>query len=267
MVFVDRATARRLERAEGAVAAAMVEARARLEPASGATWRDFGGALALCDGPESPITQVFGLGLGRPVDGGLLDEIEAFFTERGCDTQPEMSPLAGVAAYAALAERGYRPMELSNVLVRALDAAGPDAMQGVRVRIAEPHEEAAWVETGAAGWGDSAELAATLRGLLRVTFANPAMIKYVAEIDGAPVATAGLGLHDGIALLAGASTAPSARGRGAHRALLARRLADARRRGCDLAMMASEPGSTSQGNAQHNGFLVAYSRTKWRRAR
>jgi hypothetical protein len=34
---------------------------------------------------------------------------------------------------------------------------------------------------------------------------------------------------------------------------------------CDLAMMVAEPGSDSQRNAQRQGFLVAYTRIKWRK--
>jgi hypothetical protein len=46
--------------------------------------------------------------------------------------------------------------------------------------------------------------------------------------------------------------------------LLAARLAEARQRGCEIAMMVTEPGSTSQRNAERRGFRVAYTRTKWR---
>jgi hypothetical protein len=71
----------------------------------------------------------------------------------------------------------------------------------------------------------------------------------------------------GVALLAGASTVPSGRGLGAHGLLLSARLQEARRRGCDAAMMVTTPGSTSQRNAERRGFRVAYTRTKWQAAR
>ena len=67
-------------------------------------------------------------------------------------------------------------------------------------------------------------------------------------------------------MLAGASTIPSARGRGAQALLLATRLRDARARGCNLAMIVASVGSQSQRNAERNGFRVAYTRTKWQRA-
>jgi hypothetical protein len=71
-------------------------------------------------------------------------------------------------------------------------------------------------------------------------------------------------MHEGIAIMAGASTIPSARGRGAQLALLERRLHDAREHGCDLALMGALPGSISQRNAERHGFRIAYTRVKWR---
>jgi GNAT superfamily N-acetyltransferase len=74
-----------------------------------------------------------------------------------------------------------------------------------------------------------------------------------------------LAIHDGVALLGGASTRPAHRRKGAQLALLGARLAAARRHGCDLAMMAARPGSASQRNAERHGFRIAYTRIKWRR--
>jgi N-acetylglutamate synthase-like GNAT family acetyltransferase len=91
------------------------------------------------------------------------------------------------------------------------------------------------------------------------------MMSYHVERDGEMIATASLGIHEGVALLAGASTIPSARQLGAQAALLAARLADARERGCTVAMMVTSPGSASQRNAERSGFRVAYTRTKWQR--
>jgi GNAT superfamily N-acetyltransferase len=267
MLFVDAPLARRLERAEGAVSARLIESRARLEPASGATWREINGAFAMFDSPGSPITQAFGLGMSGPTAEADVAAIEAFFTERDADTLHEVSPLAGVQTQAMLAERGYRPIELSNVLVRSLDdlhdTEPPQA--ALKVRIAEPRDEAAWVEAAVAGWAENDEIAPLIRGFCRVSFASTAVTAYLVEIDGAVVATASFGVHEGVALLAGASTTPAARNRGAQRALLVARLAEAKRRSCDVAMMATAPGSVSQRNAERNGFRVAYTRAKWRR--
>ena len=86
-----------------------------------------------------------------------------------------------------------------------------------------------------------------------------------AVLDGAMVAAGVLCIHDGVALLAGASTRPEWRRRGAQTALLAARLRLARRAGCDLAMLCARPGSDSHRNAERRGFMVAYTRIKWHR--
>ena len=70
-------------------------------------------------------------------------------------------------------------------------------------------------------------------------------------------------MWNGVALLAGASTVPEGRRQGAQLALLDTRLRFAASQGCDVAMMCTAPGSTSQRNAERNGFRIAYTRTKW----
>ena len=48
---------------EGITGARFVAARNRLSPEIGAEWIEVAGAYAIFDGPESPLTQTFGLGL------------------------------------------------------------------------------------------------------------------------------------------------------------------------------------------------------------
>ena len=60
--FADVALARRLERTEGAANRAFVEARARTHPEVGACWIEEAGALAMFDGPASPLTQICAMG-------------------------------------------------------------------------------------------------------------------------------------------------------------------------------------------------------------
>ena len=71
-------------------------------------------------------------------------------------------------------------------------------------------------------------------------------------------------VHDSIALFAGASTLPEMRRNGLQRALLAARMNYAADAGCQIAMMFTEAGSQSQKNGEHQGFRIAYTRTKWR---
>ena len=88
-------------------------------------------------------------------------------------------------------------------------------------------------------------------------------LSFLAELDGKPVATGALIVAGDVALLAGASTVPTARRQGAQLALLEGRLRYAASHGCTVGMMVTEPGSGSQRNAERHGFRIAYTRTKW----
>ena len=63
MIYSDKNLAQKLERTEARSNADFVEARARMFPESGAEWTEIGGAYAMFDGAESPLTQTFGLGM------------------------------------------------------------------------------------------------------------------------------------------------------------------------------------------------------------
>lgn len=262
-VFCDLALSRRLELTEGRSNAAFVETQARQDPASGATWKEIGGTLAMFSGGGSPLTQTFGLGVASVLADRDLDAIESFFTSHGSDVIHEVSPLAGVEVFAKLAQRGYRPVELSSVMFRPI-GGGVDALDvnpRIRVRMITPAEAALYASVSARGWSESAEVQAFIDGFARTSVEYATCI--VAEIDDAAIATAALFAWDGVGLLAGASTVPEGRRQGAQSALLDWRLRQLAAQGCDLAMMCAAPGSASQRNAERNGFRIAYTRTKW----
>ncbi|HYO79724.1 MAG TPA: GNAT family N-acetyltransferase [Thermoanaerobaculia bacterium] len=261
----DISLARRLERCEAKTNAAFVEARARLAPAAGAAWLEHAGAYAMFDGPDSPLTQTFGFGVFHEANGDDLARLEAFLVERGAEPFHEVSPLAGNDALAVLGARGYRPVELTSVMFRPLPASFPEAATRVGARIAASGEEELWGNVAAEGWSEQPELIAFIRDLGRVSANSEGTAPFFAELDGQLIATGAVATHDGVALLAGASTIPSARNQGAQRALLEARLRHATAAGCDLAMMCAAPGSTSQRNAERQGFRIAYTRIKWGR--
>lgn len=260
--------ARRLERTEGRANAAFVEARARLQPEVRAAWIEVAGAYAMFDGIDSPLTQTFGLGLADvPVTDETLRTLEDFFRSRGAATHHETSPLAGIELIGRLDDRGYRPVEFTSVLYRPTDVDLPEAPfddSQLRVRRIDGTEAQAWAEVGAEGWSsEAAELADFVRKLGEMMATSDSTYCFLAEIDERPIAAGTLVLGDDVALLAGASTVPDARRRGAQRALLEARLRFSTERGKPLAMMGAAPGSASQRNAERQGFRIAYTRTKW----
>lgn len=270
--LVDIALARRLEGTEAQANRAFVEARARLEPNLGATWKQIGGAYALFDGVGSPLTQSFSLGMSTTADAKQLDELDAFFIERGAEPFYEVSPLADASLLPLLGGRGFRPVELTSVLYRPLcdrelPASSPDARVMVRPIDGRSAAEAAhWAATAAQGWAsESPELGEFVRALGRVNASAAGNHCFLAELDGVAIGTGAMSVYEGVAMLAGASTIPTERRRGAQRALLAARLRFAVESGCDLAMMGAAPGSPSQRNAERQAFRIAYTRIKWGR--
>jgi GNAT superfamily N-acetyltransferase len=265
----DLSLARRLERAEASANAAFVDAHASLFPDAGAVWRDFDGTYAMFDGVGSPLTQTFGLGLFAVPSDAKLAAIEAFFAKHGADVFHEVAPLADPSVLSLLPARGYVPVEQTTILHLALGPAlslpaRHDA--AVTVRPITPDEVDAWAATSAEGWGETPELAEFMRAFGRIIGHSRGVSCFVAVLDGRAVATGAMAMHDGVALLAGASTVREFRGRGAQSALLATRLTYAADHGCDVAMMGAAPGSTSQTNAERQGFRIAYTRLKWRQA-
>jgi hypothetical protein len=265
--FADLALARRLELSEAEANVAFVEARARLFPESGATWMDAAGARAMFDGVASPLTQTFGLGMSGAVAPEDLTRIERFFSERGAPVYHEVSPLADASVLVLFQERGYEPFEFTSVLCRPIDRElriGPGAPVDLRVRAIGRDEVSLWGETASGGWSETPELASFIGAFAAVVLESRGVVCFVAELDGRPIATGAMSLSGGVALLAGASTIPAGRRRGAQLALLETRLRHAASQGCDLAMMCAAPGSASQRNAERQGFRVAYTRIKWR---
>ncbi|MBA3538493.1 MAG: hypothetical protein H0T79_02590 [Deltaproteobacteria bacterium] len=265
-LFMDQLLARRLERAEGAVGTTFTAVRQRFTPEVDATWQELDGTYAIFDGVGSPFTQSFGLGLFAPVTHASLARLEAFFEDRGAPAVHEVSPLAGIATFGLLVERGYQPVELGSVLVQALDNRAPSPSTTLRARRLEDREHAAWIDASTKGWSDEPGMEAIVRSIAEAAARNQAMAHFLVERDGVMIATGSMGIHEGVALLAGASTIPAGRGMGAQGVLLAARLDEAHRRGCEVAMMVATPGSTSQRNAERRGFQVAYTRTKWQRS-
>jgi GNAT superfamily N-acetyltransferase len=265
MLFADLALSRRLERAEGHACLQFAEARRRLFPDSGAEWMECGGAYAVFDGIDSPVTQTFGLGIFEELSAASLDVIERFFKDRGAQVLHEVSPLAGVTALGLLCARQYRPIEISNVMYRPVEKPTVNDHAKITVRVTGTVEAQLWNEISARGWThEHPELLDFVLEAGAISSAREQSPCFLAEVDGQPGAAGVLCIHDGVALFGGAATVPELRRRGLQAALLEERMRYAFNHGCDLAMMVAEAGSNSQRNAERQGFRIAYTRTKWR---
>ena len=263
--FADIELARRLERTEAQGNANFVEARAEAFPQVGAQWIEVAGTYAMFDGVGSPLTQTFGLGVFQPIASNDLGQIEAFLQSKGAEVFHEVCPLADQSVFTLFKERSYQPIEFSNVLYRPISSdlrLHATRNERIKVRVTEKHEVNLWTDTSFEGWSEFPEYDEFFRDLAQVN-ARSKGPSFLAELDGKPIATGALTIHENVALLAGASTIPDARRQGAQLALLEDRLRYAATQGCTVAMMVALPGSGSQRNAERHGFRIAYTRTKW----
>lgn len=224
------------------------------------------GGYACLGGDGAPMNKVVGLGFaGLPDD---WEDVERAVLERGAPVSVEVAGLADPDIAATLTARGYRLVGFENVLGCPLPVGGVERASDVEVRAAGPDDVDAWVDVVVAGFAhpDAAGVPthedfprAVVDAAMR-DFVTAGAVPYVAMVDGQVAGGGSLRLTDGVAQLTGAATAPAFRRRGVQAALLAARLAAATDAGCDVAVVTTAPGSTSQKNVQAKGFHLLYTR-------
>jgi GNAT superfamily N-acetyltransferase len=270
-MFADAALAARIDRAEGRYVASVAEAVGARRADCRTLIQPIAGGISVYAGQNSPMNKVIGLGFDGPIDLGALEDVEREWRARDEAVRIELSILADASIPVALSERGYHVHGFENVLARPL---GPepatDAPRGITVERLQKEDERTWIDIAVAAFthldgtgsaaDDSSQIAA-MEEVIGDVLAAPGMQPYLARLDGRPVGEGALCLAgDNIALLAGAGTLPDARGRGVQKALLQRRLADARETGADLAVVVTAPGTRSQENVMRRGFSLLYTR-------
>lgn len=268
MIYSDKILSQKLERTEAKANADFIEARKLLNPEMNAEWIEAGGAFAMFDGIESPLTQTFGLGMFDEITNAHFEKLETFFKEKGAQVFHEVSPLADAALLNLLNARGYQPCEMTSVMYQEINEemlAGLQPDPQMKTRVIEKGEEEIWAKTSADGWATEMEgLADFMFEFGKISASCKNGFPFLAELDGEPISAGMLFISGEVALLAGASTVPEGRRKGAQLALLNARLKFAAEKGCKIAMMGAMPGSQSQKNAEKKNFRIAYTRTKWR---
>ncbi len=270
MLFASTRMAARLEAAECDLLTASADAVARLRPDDDVQVVGLGGGVAIHAGHDSPLTKVAGLGFDGALEESALAPVEAHWRQRGAAVQVELSTLADPAIGTMLTGRGYALVGFENVLGLALgDSRRPAALLDVRVERAEAADIDAWLDVVATGFAAPDEAGVpshekydrdALERVIRPMSQARGMVRYLARRNGVPAGGASMRLGSGVAHLAGAATLPAHRRQGVQRALLQHRLADAAAAGCDIAVVTTLPGSTSQKNVQSLGFQLLYSR-------
>lgn len=265
-IFSDKTLSQKIERTEALSNVAFVESHAKLFPESKAEWVEIGGVYAMFDGAAYPTTQTFGLGMFDEVTDNKLNKLENFYKEKNVPVNHVVSPLAGLGVFKKLGERGYQPVELSNVTYLELKPENiTNSFQNseISTRKINKDEIELFAKTSTKGWlHEIPDYAEVMFELSKIGASSKGAIPFFAELNEEPIATGTLFIYDDTAILAGASTIPEARRQGAQNALLNARLNYALESGCKIAIMDAMPGSQSQRNAEKNGFRIAYTRTK-----
>ena len=251
-MFMDHDLARRLERTEGAMCASFVAARAVLEPARGACWHDFAGTYAMYDGANSPMTQTFGLGIFAPASPEqLIAEIRVYFLS-GAAISTTSSPSRGRRG-ARVARRAPPTAERAQHRARAAAHRCARPARARRVaRLGAPRRRAtSRVDRG---------VGRRLGGRLGDGHVHPRAREDEHGERRDDAISRRARRRDGRDRRCSASTATSRCSRrvrsrrraasAAQRMLPARRLADARARGCTTAMMAAGHRVAAQRRAQ-----------------
>jgi GNAT superfamily N-acetyltransferase len=273
---VDIELARRLEQVEINISLQYIEAKAKLKPESQACWVKVADALLTYDGEDSPFTQGLGLGTFEAVNDETLKQIEAFFFDRDCDVNLEISPLciekvekSNISSHPLLS-RGYFPILQTSIMYRPiqkdLKIKGNTEKANLSIRKILPNEVRDWLKISMTGYSiDDDEMEEILFDVTEVVSSRDDSHCFYAEIKQKPVATGSLYIHKGIALLNGACTLPKYRKKGIQLALLEARLNYAVSQGCDLAMTREPPDSPVLENLEKQGFRIAYARMKWQK--
>ncbi len=268
MLFASVELAARIERAERGMLLDCAASIAAL-PRRDVFVREIAGGAATFTGAGSPLNKLAGLGFAGLPDERELGAIEAEFARRGSPLQAEVSTLGEPAIFPLLAGRGYVLQGFENVSGLELAAGPAGGRAGVEIATSGSEELPLWLDVVVSGFempdtqgvpSRESPPREALEGVMRDMVSARGFVRYLARRGGEPAGGASLRVGEGIALLCGAATLPAHRRHGVQSALLARRLADAAREGCEVAVVTTQPGSKSQQNVQRQGFGLLYAR-------
>jgi GNAT superfamily N-acetyltransferase len=270
MLFADVSLAARIENAECGLLRDSAAAVARRRGDDGVLVQPIAGGVAVYTGEGSPLNKVAGLGFAGPVDAAELAAVERAYAAAGVPVQVELSCLAEASIGTLLTGRGYRLVGFENVLGRRLPAdLSCRPASRVEVTPCGPQELSTWLEVTSTGFAnpDTQGVAShetfsreAVERVMSDLAGATSLVRYLARRDGVPAGGASMRTADGICQLCGAATLPEHRRQGVQSAMLARRLDDAARAGCAVAVVTTLPGSKSQQNAQRLGFELLYTR-------
>ena len=272
-MFATGSLARRIERAEATLIADSASAAARRDGEPQVFVMPLRGGVAAFVEPGSPVNKVAGLGFDGVPNEEEIAAVEAAYETRRCPVVVELSSFADPVVGRLLTQRGYQLIGYENVSGRELQprpTTAPEVSTLTIERVGDDAEAAAWLDAVTTGFlnpdiydGLASHESYDREVIERATkdmASAEGFERYVAYRDGEVAGGASFRSFDGVAQLCGSATVPHHRRKGVQTALLHHRLAEASRRGCDVAVVTTQPGSKSQQNVQRSGFALLYVR-------
>jgi MOSC domain-containing protein YiiM/GNAT superfamily N-acetyltransferase len=214
------------------------------------------GELAMASSAELP-SSAFNRALGHRILPNLIDRMTGFFERAGTAgwVVADRPPWPGAAA-------------TSPSIVFARDLAEPvppmALPKGVSIRVIEPGEADRWTSVLAEASGIDGRERDAWFAIGRRLVGTAGHHHLLAELDGEPVAVAGLFTRRRIGLLATTAVLQRARGRGIQRALIAERFRLAIERRCTTAAASAPADSPSARNLESMGLEPIHAQALYR---
>ena len=197
-------------------------------------------------------------------DASAIPEMLAFFRTRGIRARFEIGPAEltnALALQLAIERVGVERIE--TVLYAPIDALVAPRATAVSIRPSPFEEIDQFLDLWARGFALPGFLWADVKRLREAWFSVPGVERYLAILDGEPIACGALYVRGDVGYLCVSATLPEARGRGAQAALIARRWRDAAAAGCRYVVSTNPFGGTSQANMERAGMRSAHSICIW----
>ncbi|WP_193556192.1 GNAT family N-acetyltransferase [Paenibacillus ginsengarvi] len=253
-----------LESSESAyMADRMTAIRNRPGNPEGVEMERFGSALCLYSKsmPWPAFNTVKGL---TSADIDFVDPILDFYRARGRKAQVEIVPSrADRQLLERLSSRGLYQSGFHTSLYADPAAFHEDERQHVTVRELREDQFHTYATIHCRGTGLADNGITPVAENNKVLFHRPGWTFFIAYVEEEPAATAVMFSQDGIASFTFAATLPQFRGQGLHGGLLARRLLEAKRQHCRLAVSQCSLLSQSHRNMERAGMRIGYVKATW----
>lgn len=236
----------------------------------GVGWAEQDGALLIWNraAPVPIYNRLLALGVFEPATDALLDALLARSRAEQSRCTVQVGPAARPGDLAArLAARGLRQSSAWLMHFRALTGELPAHAPppAYRIERVTPESAPAWSDAILAGWEVPQWAATGVLATLLPLAQHPDWACYLAayEPTGLVVGGGALFVAHGVGGLYTDGVRAEHRGRAIQRSLIAARISEAHRRGCELVSAQTYVASAGQRNMASMGFEVAYTRLNY----